>query len=187
MWLAKDILSVTLGLVLFPSTSPQSFTQQFLCPSLHWQPPTFYSQSPEVGMQSLPKGFNVGHQLSFSWQHVSPWPVGFWEGVLSKLLRGCEGSPSGDWVVYETPVGPVLRTTFYLTHNWQHRKAKQQSSCQLTQPSWATGNILLLDSNMPVNCGCFPFCQVSQLLWAFRPTHWSHEALIKSTCLEIKR
>lgn len=117
----------------------------------------------------------------------SMWALGPLEGALCKLLRGCEGSPSGAWVVPKTPVGPVLRTTFYFTHNWWHKKTKQHSSCQLTQPSWATGNILLLDSNMPVNCGCFPFCQVSQLLWVFRPTHWSHEALIKSTPLEIKR
>lgn len=116
-----------------------------------------------------------------------PLACGVLEGALCKLLRGCEGSPSGAWVVHKTPVGPVLRTTFYLTHNWWHRKAKQHSSCQLTQPSWATGNILLLDSNMPVNCGCFPFCKISQLLWVFRPTHWSREALIKSTPLEIKR
>lgn len=76
VWLAKDILSVTLGLVLFPSSSPQSFTQQFFCPSLDWQPPTSHSQSPEVHLQSLPKAFNVGHQLSFSWKHVSPWGFG---------------------------------------------------------------------------------------------------------------
>lgn len=77
-WLAKDILSVTLGLVLFPSPSPQSFTQQFLCPSLHWQPPTFHSQRPEVCIQSLPKGFKVGHQLSFpeSMLALGLWGVG---------------------------------------------------------------------------------------------------------------
>lgn len=123
----------------------------------------------------------------FPWKPVSPWPVGRREGALSKLLSGYKRNPSGAWVVHKTSVGPVLRTTFYLTHNWWHRKAKQHSSCQLTQPSWATGNILSMDSNMPVNCGCFPFCQVSQLLWAFRPTHWCQEALIKSTPLEIKR
>lgn len=190
MWLAKDILSVILGLVLFPSSSPQSFTQRFYVLSLHWQPPTSHSQHPEVRIQSLPKDFNRGHQLllpTFLLKACEPLVCRVWGRSNLQILSRCEGNPSGAWVVHKPSVGPVFRTKFCLTHNCWHRKARRHSSCQLSQPTWATGNILMLNFNMLVDHGCFPFCRANLLLWAFRPTHWCHKALIKSTPLEIKR
>lgn len=127
VWLAEGILSVTLGLVLFPSTSPQSFTQRFCVLSLDWQPPTSHSQSPEVHIQSLPKDFNMGHQLllpTFHLKACEPLACGAWGRSSLQIISGCEGNPSGAWMVFKPSLGLCSGPNFTLHTQLLAQKSK---------------------------------------------------------------
>lgn len=122
---------------------------------------------------------------SFSWrlQHLGKKQSANLKCVGRKSLRSMTDAWASRWASAQDQ---ILSYTWLLAQKSKTAHSRL-STCQLTQLIWATGNILILDFSMQVDCGWSPFCQVSLLLWAFRPTHWCHEAQIKSTLLEIKR